>query len=448
MSGLSPRGLITPFAQRGLMARVTLAAFACAGIAGGQSMFHADAAHTGVYAGPGPRELHRVKWKFATGDRVVSSPVWSGGSIYFGSDDNNVYAVDAQTGTQKWMFRTKGPVPSTPAVAGGVVYFGSYDGSFYALDAQTGRLKWRFATGGERRFEAKGLHGMQPKNQTVADPFDVYLSSPVVAQGAVYFGSGDGNVYALDAASGELRWKFATGDVVHASPAYASGTVYFGSWDSYFYAVDAATGKQEWRFHGGEDAEIHNQVGFQSSPAVVDGVVYTGCRDSNVYALDQATGKERWRFNNSGSWVNSTPAVIGGKVLFATSDSSMFHIADANTGKPLVKQQLKAYVFGSPAVAGGVAYLGVLNGTLQARDLTTGELLWEFQTEASRQNRNWALTAERKFNSPMIFTSSWREATVTALNLQNSVGPFYSSPLIVNGVLYVGSGDGYLYALE
>jgi hypothetical protein len=46
-------------------------------------------------------------------------------------------------------------------------------------------LKWKFATGGERRFEAKGLHGMQPKNQTIADPFDVYLSSPVVADGAV-----------------------------------------------------------------------------------------------------------------------------------------------------------------------------------------------------------------------------------------------------------------------
>jgi outer membrane protein assembly factor BamB len=411
-------------------------------------MFHGDAAHTGVYAGPGPRQFHRVKWKFATGDRVVSSPVWSGGSIYFGSDDNNVYSVDAETGAQKWMFRTRGPVPSTPAVAGGAVYFGSYDGSFYAVDAQTGRLKWRFATGGERRFEAKGLHGMQPKNQTMADPYDVYLSSPVVAQGAVYFGSGDGSVYALDAASGELRWKFATGDVVHASPAYASGAVYFGSWDSYFYAVDTATGKEKWRFHGGEDAAIHNQVGFQSSPAVVDGVAYTGCRDSNVYALDAATGKEKWRFNNSGSWVNSTPAVIDGKVLFATSDSSMFHIADANTGKPIVKQQLKAYVFGSPAVAGGVAYLGVLNGTLEARDLTTGELLWEFQTEASRQNRNWALTADRRFNSAMTFTSSWREAMVSGLNLQNSVGPFYSSPLIVNGVLYVGSGDGYLYALE
>jgi len=119
---------------------------------------------------------------------------------------------------------------------------------------------------------------MQPKDQTIADPFDIFLSSPVVANGVVYFGSGDGNLYALESDTCDLRWKFKTGDVVHASPALADGVLFFGSWDSYFYAVDAATGKEKWRFHGGEDPMMHNQVGFQSSPAVVNGTVYTGRR--------------------------------------------------------------------------------------------------------------------------------------------------------------------------
>ena len=105
----------------------------------------------------------------------------------------------------------------------------------------------------------------------------------MVAKGARAFGSGDGNLYALDAATGDLRWKFKTGDVVvHASPgALADGFLFFGSWDSYFYAVDATTGKEKWRFHAGEDPLIHNQVGFQSSPVIANGVVYTGCRDAN-----------------------------------------------------------------------------------------------------------------------------------------------------------------------
>src|SRR5579884_492496 len=428
--------------------RTTMLVAVFGGLCFGQSMFRADAAHTGRYAGPGPRQLRGVKWRFPTGDRIVSSPVWAKGVIYFGSDDGNVYAVDAATGRQKWRFVTRGPAPCSPAVANGLVYFGSYDGRFYAVEADSGRLRWRFTTGGERRFEAKGIHGMLPRNQTIADPYDVFLSSPVVAEGAVYFGSGDGNVYALDAASGDLRWKFHTGDVVHASPAFDSGTIYVGSWDSYFYAIDAGTGKEKWRFHGGEDPVIHNQVGFQSSPAVVEGVVYTGCRDSNVYALDAATGKEKWRFPNEGSWVIVSPAVVDGKVVFATSDSSLFHVADAATGKPVLKQSTTAYVFSSPAIASGIAYYGVLNGTLEARDLSSGALLWRFETETSKKNQDWTLTSERKINGGLLFYSPWREAPIVAADRQFSAGVIFSSPLVVDGVVYFGSTDGYLYAVE
>src|SRR3982750_761564 len=161
-----------------------------------QSMFRGNAAHTGVYSGAAPREFHRLKWKFPTGNRVLGSPVLEAKVIYFGSDGGNLYAVGAESGRQLWKTTTRGPISSTPAVAKGLVYFGSYDGKFYALNAQTGAIKWKFATEGDRRFEAKGLHGMQPKTQTIADPFDIYLSSPAVSDGTVYFGSGDGNLYA------------------------------------------------------------------------------------------------------------------------------------------------------------------------------------------------------------------------------------------------------------
>ncbi len=414
----------------------------------GQSMFRGGPTHVGVYPGPAPRAFHHIKWKFPTGDRVVSSPVWSDGVIYFGGDDGNIYAVEAATGHQLWKQTTGGPVPSTPAVVDGVVHAVSYDGKLYALDARTGAVRWKFATGGERRFEAKGLRGLQPKNQTIADPFDVFLSSPVVAQGAVYFGSGDGNLYAVDAVLGELRWKFQTGDVVHSSPAYADGVLFFGSWDSYFYAVDAATGKEKWRFHGGEDPTIHNQVGFQSSPAVVDGVVYTGCRDAQLYALEAATGKEKWRVDNALSWVISSPAVAQGKAFYATSDSSLYHFVDAATGKPVLEQQDKCYMFSSPAIAGDVVFIGVLNGTLQARDFTSGEVLWNFETELSKQNKGWVLTKDRAFNDPLLYHSTWREDPLAAADQQFAIGAIYSSPLVVNGVVYFGSTDGYLYALE
>ena len=426
----------------------SLIAFSVPSLISAQSMFRGDVAHAGSYPAAAPRQYHRVKWKFPTGDRIVSSPVIANKTIYFGGDDGNIYAVEAETGREFWRRATRGPVSSTPAVADGTVYATSYDGNLYALNAETGAVKWKFQTAGERRFEAKGIHGFQPKTQTIADPFDIFLSSPLVTNGTVYFGSGDENFYAVDAASGDLRWKFKTGDVVHSSPAFADGTVYFGGWDSYFYALDAATGKEKWRFHGGEDALVHNQVGFQSSPAVLNGVVYTGCRDSNLYALDGATGREKWRFFNDLSWVITSPAVADGKVFFATSDSSLYHVVDAASGKPIVRQQGKAYMFSSPLVTGDVVFIGVLNGSLEARDIKTGEVLWDFQTETSRQNKGWVLTADRKLNGPLIFTSTWREQPIVATDRQFAIGAIFSTPLVANGVVYFGSTDGYLYALE
>ena len=144
----------------------------------------------------------------------------------------------------------------------------------------------------------------------------------------------------------------------------------------------------------------------------------------------------------------TSPAVADGKVFFATSDSSLYHVLDATSGKPVVRQQAKAYMFSSPAIVGDVVFIGVLNGTLEARDAKTGQLLWDFQVDTSKRNNGWVLTADRKFNDPFLYYSSWREAPIVANDKQIRIGGIFSSPLVVNGVVYFGSGDGFLYALE
>jgi len=190
--------------------------------------FRGDAAHSGVYASPAVPALDRVKWKFKTGAKVVSTPAVSGGTVYVGSADHFVYALKATDGSIKWRYRTGGAVNSSPAVAAGTVFVASFDGDVYALDAVDGKLKWKFKTGGERRFTAPGIHGAMPRTELMADPFDVFLSSPTVVGETVYVGSGDHHIYAIDAQSGAKRWAFETGNVVHASPAVAAGVLYIG----------------------------------------------------------------------------------------------------------------------------------------------------------------------------------------------------------------------------
>jgi len=414
-----------------------------------QGMFRGGPAHQGVTSEAAPRAFHRVKWTFPTGGRVVSSAVWSDGAVLFGSDDGNVYAVDAASGRQRWMARTGGPVASSPAVADGRAFAVSYDGRLYAFDVHSGEVLWKFATEGERRFEAKGLHGLQPRNQTYPDLYDVYLSSPLVVDGKVVFGSGDGHVYAVDAASGRLAWKFATGDVVHASPAYAEGLVVVGSWDGKLYALDAATGAQRWAFQAGLDPLIHNQQGFQSSAAIADGTVFVGCRDGHLYAVDLRTGAPRWNVDTEGSWVNASPAVSQGRVFFATSDTAQYRVVDAATGQPAQAMgSTQAYVFGSPTIAGDTVLLGVLNGSLQARDRADGRVLWEFRTDAAKANNGWVLSPEGRFNSGWLYASGWGDLSNDGTRRQDSVGSFYATPLVVAGTVYIGSADANVYAIE
>jgi len=411
------------------------------------AMFRGNPEHSGVYSSS-LSQFSKVKWQFHSNGQVLSSPAVADGTVYVGSSDHLLYALDAATGVLKWKFKTNGRVTSSPAVSANVVYFGSYDSNFYAVDAATGQLKWKFKTGGEHRFAAKHLHGAEPAAETMPDPFDFFLSSPVVWHGTVYFGSGDTNVYALEATSGNLKWKFKTGDVVHASPAIAEGTLFIGSWDSYLYALDAATGTEKWRFKTGEDPDTHNQVGLQSSPTVADGVVYFGCRDSKVYAVDAATGKERWSFSNKGSWVIASPAVFDGKVFFATSDSGLFYSLDAKSGAVLFSLDFKHWpMFSSPAIGGDTALIGSHQGKLLAINLNTHKLAWTFETENSKKYGPTYTAPDGAPNYEAAFFDFFYDDMVSGVQKLMSVGAILSSPVISNGVVYFGSTDGNVYAL-
>jgi len=414
----------------------------------GQQMFRGGPDHTGVYEATGLRQAPEVKWRFPSGGPVLSSPAVDGGTVYFGSSDQHFYAVDRDTGALKWKFHTGSAVASSPAVANGAVYFGSFDGVFYALDAAHGTLKWKFETEGERRFSHRRLHGLEPYAELMPDPWDFWLSSPTVANGMVYFGSGDSYVYVLDAATGALKWKGPTGDVVHASPAIAGGNLIIGSWDSFMYAVDATSFKFKWRFQGGLDPQTGNQQGFQASPAVAGGVVYVGCRDSNVYALDLATGGKKWAFNNAGSWVLTSAAVYDGKVYIGTSDSGLLHELDAATGARLSTIQGKAPFYASPAIANGALFLGTFDGRLLAYDIKTREPLWTFETEASRKNAPAYRKADGSMDFTKLISSMFYDDMVLAVHKMYSTGAFLSSPSIAGDTLYIGSADGAMYALR
>ncbi len=391
-----------------------------------------------------------LKWKYQTGNGVGSSPaVGSDGTIYVGSGDGYVYAFAfvepvnptitsispdmggteggtsvAINGSDFGHSRGSGSVTFggveatsytswsdneivcvTPAHAGGIVdvvvaagnglsgtNVGGYTygevvsspwpifrgnaqhtGQSQYLGAQTDSLRWRFQTGGR-----------------------VDSSPAVAANGAIYVGSNDDYLYALNP-DGSLKWKYQTGGSVHSSPAVGSdGTIYMGSYDDYVYALNP-DGSLKWKYQTG------NWVG--SSPAVgSDGIIYVGSEDNYLYALNP-DGSLKWKYE-TGNSVGSSPAVGSDGTIYVGSNDYYLYALNPD-GSLKWEYQTGYYMLSSPAVGSdGTIYVGSEDNYIYALN-PDGSLKWRYQT------------------------GDW-------------VG---SSPAVgSDGTIYVGSGDGYVYA--
>jgi outer membrane protein assembly factor BamB len=214
----------------------------------------------------GPVDISTAKWAFQTDGDTYSSPAVVDGKVYFGSNDHNIYCLDAYTGEEIWRFATGFYVRASQAVLNGKVYTGADDGYFYCLDADTGEELWKTSAGG---FFPHFLNPGEAKPG----------SSPIVVGGSIYCGSKDGNLYCLGL-DGTVKWKFKTDNAIIGSPAYSDGVVYTTSTDGYLYAVNANTGSQEWKsaftLNLYVDPPIYSSLYNVASTTVGDGVVFVG----------------------------------------------------------------------------------------------------------------------------------------------------------------------------
>jgi len=311
-------------------------------------MFHHDLEHIGYSSSIAPDEKN-IEWSYSTNLDFKSSPAVSDDKVFIGSDDKNVYCLDADTGSKIWSFITNGVVDSSPAVADGKVYFGSRDGSIYCLDINDGSEIWTYET------------------------FYHVRSSPAVVAGKVFIGSDDYNVYCLDMNNGSKIWTYETDYHVRSSPAVVAGKVFIGSSDHNIYCLDIDTGNRNWSFT--TDGKV------DSSPAIADGKIFIGSDDKNVYCLDMYDGSEIWKYT-TGSSVYSSPAVGDGKVFIGSRDDHVYCL-DATTGSKLWEYKTGSSVYSSPAVADGKVYVGSWDRSIYCLDMKSGSEIWKHTTGSS-----------------------------------------------------------------
>ena len=334
-------------------------------------------------------------WQYKTGaldEMVVVSPTVVEGVVYAGSDENSVYALDADTGNPLWSFEAESDLSLPPLVSGGVV-FAEDRTNLYALDAATGTELWRSeviysSVSGETAYlgtetadalEVSAIGGRTGK-QTWAtraprsSPIPLFF--PLTAAGANVYISDDLQVHALDSTTGKLVWSLDAGEVVQAPPTASNGAVFLRSYTT-AYALDESTGEQLWSY------EV-DSAGTDSPAVVMDGVWYLN--DPALRAFDAATGQLLWSFaadkaKAGRGETNTRPLAVAEGVVFVQTlftyepGRHALHALDTVTGDEVWSLGADWDV-SSIMVVDGVLYAHSLSGYLHTLDAFTGELIW------------------------------------------------------------------------
>ncbi len=309
--------------------------------------------------------LSNSSFQFA--ERSLTEPIVDNDVLYIGAKTSvtistynwegwvDIYALKTNDGSIVWDFRdTSCNRITPPSVVNNVVYFAT-DRYICALEASNGHLLWNYSTG-------------------------AFLSFPIVAQNTVLMGIGEGSkgtLLALNAATGQNIWNFTNEENsrTFGTPAIANGLVFVGSYDENLYALNISTGKEVWKFNAGD---------FHPTPTVEKNIVYAMTSQANIYALNASSGVRIWNYSIFEG------LTIGGQSYFAVSDNVLYAINGINkiyaingdNGSQIWNQTFApdfSYGLFAPTVVNEFIYLGTVNG-LCALNRFNGQVAWNYST--------------------------------------------------------------------
>lgn len=374
--------------------------------------------------------LSRIVLPVSSGEETSPTPLALDAELSAGADTPGV-AIEGQTAMFRgdaahtgvlggpapvgepvlsWRYDAAGEITGSAATANGIVYFTGKRGDLYAVDVKSGDLRWQTHLGD---FVSRSTPAISGNSVFVAGGYALYAfdaltgeelwklpiqyaaqSSPTIAGSVVLVASQTGRVYAVDSSTGAQIWSYNAEGVVFSSPAVSGPYVYLGTDSGVLHALRIDRGTIVWKTPIGGN--------LFASPAVADGKVIIESRGQAVVALNDETGEEVWRYGISGQ---SSVAVSNGTVV-AGSDDGGIHAIDLATGQPKWLFPTGSPVLSSPVIVGNTIFAASgLN--LYSIDLETGAGLWRFSTTDTIE----------------------------------------ASPAVANGEIYIGSRDGFLYAI-
>lgn len=312
-----------------------------------------------------------------------------------------------------WEFRCDDEVRASPTIHEGVLYIGSYDHCLYALNAKTGQLIWKYGT-------QAGI-----------------CATACVAGEKVLFGSEDMLLYGVSQQGGRIIWSCPTDGRIRSSPLAIYGHIFFGSDDGYLYALHADSGRIIWRFRAGGP--------IRSRPALAGELVVFGCEDGQIYAVDMGSGELRWK-QRTAQGVVSSPTLGDGMIYVGSRDWHLYAL-NARSGWPIWRFRTGNSVLSTPLFANNRVYVGSVDGGVYAIDARNGRQVWRYATEGQ-------VTSSAAIGQDALYIGSI-DTHLYSLEMSNGKlrwryrtgGAIPGSPVVAEGMVYVGSTDGHVYAL-
>jgi outer membrane protein assembly factor BamB/tRNA A-37 threonylcarbamoyl transferase component Bud32 len=311
-----------------------------------------------------------------------------------------------------WSFQCEDEVRGTPLFYDGTLFIGAYDHNLYAINAADGMMKWKYATDG-------GV-----------------VTRPAVFEDSIFFGSEDQKLHVISARSGKILWTYETEGRVHSSPRIAEGHVFIGSDDQHIHAINIGSGKAAWRFE--------TTAPVRSTPFVSQEWVYAGSENGDFYCLD-FRGELKWHYKAKMA-ITSSPWVADGVAYFASLDSALYSL-DARAGWVIWRFRMGKGSISSPCLADGMIFVGSADSNIYAIDTRTSKEVWRFKTDHQvsssptiYKDALYCGSADGNLYCIEYHTGRlrWKFATK---------GPITGAPLVFDGIVYVGSTDHFLYAL-
>jgi outer membrane protein assembly factor BamB len=274
-------------------------------------------------------------WKLSLDSGFMSTPSYQNGVLFIGDCNGLLRALDAKTGEEKWQYKAEMEIDGGANFYEDMVLFTSQSGTLYALDVKSGELKWKYETGdqlqcgatlaGDRTFLGgcdAHLHIIDVKTgQNVGEPLPIDSptgSTPSVYENTVLVPTYSGEIFAFKSPSNEVVWRFKDPELSSEfknSVAVADGLLVATSRNRRVFALDMATGKVKW--------EQTLRKRSDASPVIAGDKVVLAAADGRIILLELKSGEELWMFEVKGSFLGA-PAVAHGKVVVASDRGTIY----------------------------------------------------------------------------------------------------------------------------